>query len=137
MMYVQNTSQLLEAFENNQPNRTISSHTINTVTLPNGNIALLSYDWARIAEITNNGDVLVFEGHYDTTATTDNHINRVKDYFGDKVVTMSSKPVDGPVPETIEYAGNYVGGFDNLSPIEQNAHESVRTQMKRRLKSRQ
>ena len=134
-MYVPTTAKLLEAFENNQPGRTISSCTINTVRLGNGNTALLSYDWARIAEVTASGDVVVYEGHYGTTKATDNHINRVKNYFDD-YETLSGSPVDGEVPETIQYAGNYVSGFDSLSPIESTTRENVRSTLRRRLKNR-
>lgn len=136
-MYVNTTANLLEAFDNHTPNRTIPSQSINTVRLGNGNTALLSYDWARIAEVTPAGDILVYEGHYGTSKTTDNHIDRVKDHFDDaRLTTLKSNPVDGTVPESIEYAGNYVGDFESLSPVEQNAQESVRTTMKRRLKHR-
>jgi hypothetical protein len=134
-MYVPTTANLLEAFENNQSGRTIPSCTVNTVRLGNGNIALLSYDWARIAEITSSGDVMVYEGHYGTSKTTDNHINRVKDYF-DNYETLSANPVDGNVPKTFEYTGNYISGFDTLSPIESTARENVRSTMRRRLKNR-
>ncbi len=134
-MYVQNTAKVLEAFEKNQANRTISSATINTVRLANGNTALLSYDWARIAEVTSSGDIVVYEGHYGTSKTTDNHINCVKDYFDD-YETLNANPVDGSVPETIQYAGNYVSGFKSLSPIENTTSETVRSEMRRRLKNR-
>jgi len=112
-MYVPTTANLLEAFENSQPGLTIPSCTVNTVRLGNGNIALLSYDWARIAEITSSGDVLVYEGHYNTSKTTDNHINRVKNYF-DNYETLSASPVDGDVPKIVEYTGNYVSGFESI-----------------------
>jgi len=134
-MYVPTTAKLLEAFENNRVGRTIPSSTINTVKLANGNTALLSYDWARIAEVTPAGNILVYEGHYGTSDTTDNHINRVKNYFDD-YETLSANPVDGDVPDTIQYAGNYVSGFESLSPIESAANESVRSKMRRRLKNR-
>jgi len=134
-MYVPTTAKLLEAFENNQSNRTIPSATINTVKLGNGNTALLSYDWARIAEVTPSGDILVYEGHYGTSKTTDNHINRVKGYF-DNYETLSANPVDGNVPDTIQYAGNYVSSFESLSPVESMANENVRSKMRRRLKNR-
>jgi len=110
-------------------------NTLNTARAANGNTVLLSYDWARIAEVTPDGDVIVYDGHQETSTTTKNHIRTVTDVVeSDRIERLSSRPVDGQVPECFEYVGNYIGGFENLSPVEAQAFESVRSTMRRRLK---
>jgi len=113
-------------------------NTLNTARAANGNTVLLSYDWARVAEVTPEGDVIVYEGHEGRhSTTTDDHVNLVRDVVEeDRLDPVSLAPQDGTIPPTFKYAGNYVGGFENMSPVEQNAFEEVRTTMRRRLKSR-
>jgi len=136
-MYVDTIRSLLESADSNRTGLTIPSCTLNTVRLPNGNVGILSYDSARVGEITQNGDVYVYEGHRGMSRTTDGHLRRITDHFDDaRLVSRPANPMDGPVPETIKYAGNYIGGYDEMSGVESLANEDVRTTMRRRLKHR-
>jgi len=133
-MYVNTIADLFESADMNQSDKAIPTNNLNTVRLPNGNVGILSYDWARIGEIEPTGDVIVYEGHRGHTHTTDCHLTRLQNHFDDsRIVRLSSNPVDGSVPETIEFAGSYVGGYDSMSPVDEKAQENVRSTMKRRL----
>jgi len=138
-MYVSNTDKLLESFANREIGAKLRTGTLNTVGLPNGNVALLSYDWARIAEITRFDDVVIYDGHRGVSRTTTRHINRVTEHFDDydAVFTQNSAPIDNSIPETIQYVDEYVGDYyETPSSVESLATNHVRTTMRRRLSNR-
>lgn len=125
---------VLNHFTNGDAGVTVRHNSLNTARLPNGNTALLSYDSARIAELTGDGDVIIYEGHYGLSQTTSGHLNRIAEYVNDdRIVRLSSSPIDGTIPPTFEYVDNYVGSFEDMSPVEQDAYEDVRSTMNRRL----
>jgi len=138
-MYVSNTDKLLESFANKESGKKLRTGSLNTVELPNGNVALLSYDWARIAEITRFGNIVIYNGHRGVSRTTTRHINRVTEYFdgADSVFQQKSAPIDNSIPETIQYVDSYVGDYyESPSAVESLATDNVRTTMRRRLSNR-
>jgi hypothetical protein len=138
-MYVSNTAKLLESFANRESGKKLRTGSLNTVELPNGNVALLSYDWARIAEVTRFGDVVIYDGHRGVSRTTTRHINRVTEYFSDydAVFNRKTAPIDNSIPETIQYVDQYVGDYyESPSAVESLATDNVRSTMRRRLSNR-
>lgn len=95
-------------------------------------VQLVGYGNRVYAEIDRSAEsVTLFEGHKGTSRTDTRRINELRKVLEDRsvaVMVVGTAPTFGKEylsEEPTDFIENYIGGFDNLSSVEQEAREEV------------
>ena len=130
-MYVNNKRALLEMFTDRTANESYSHNRLKTVETDSGNVALIAYNWLKLAEYNESrGVVPVFTGHGALQSVTiarylNDTVKTANDRGRDVVLSGESPTVDTP-NEGVKYIGNYVSMTGSHSAVEKDVKEEVR-----------
>jgi len=115
-------SEIRRAFKNRTYPGTNHRESLTLTRLPDDTFALLAYDWGKIADVSDDGDIRIFAGWanwaqsrfneeypHGGEATTKRHVRELVEYLldsGRAFEMKQSRPTVGAAPESLRLIGH-------------------------------
>lgn len=129
-MTVHQKKTLLEMFTDRTAGESYSENRLQTVETDTGDVALIAYGWAKIAEYDESRDaVKVFTGHKAINSQAlsryVNDAKRIAQERGKDIMLSGESPNFGKPNDGITFIGNYVSFSTDRSAVERDAVQTV------------